>query len=101
MCVSYAPLCCRNSQPRLAHLPEVGLGGWSLSQEHSHLIKRKLLSTLNIYTKNMQELLRDRDSLSAFLGFILTCQHAFINDAGAADQNSVTGHNGPVAGNDN
>lgn len=39
-------------------------------------------------------------SPAAFLYFILTCEHAFINNASAADQNSVTGHDGPIAGND-
>lgn len=30
----------------------------------------------------------------------LTCEHAFIDDAGAADQHSVTWHDGPIAGDD-
>ena len=30
----------------------------------------------------------------------LTCEHAFIDDAGAADQHGVTWHDGPVAGDD-
>lgn len=39
-------------------------------------------------------------SPTTFLDLILTREHAFINDARAADQNSVTGHDGPIAGND-
>lgn len=35
-----------------------------------------------------------------FLNSPLTCEHAFIDDAGAADQHSVTWHDGPVAGDD-
>jgi len=30
----------------------------------------------------------------------LTCEHAFIDDAGATDQNSITWHDGPIAGDD-
>lgn len=30
----------------------------------------------------------------------LTCEHAFIDNAGAADQHGVTWHDGPIAGDD-
>lgn len=30
----------------------------------------------------------------------LTCQHALVDDAGAADQHRVAGHDGPVARDD-
>lgn len=32
--------------------------------------------------------------------YVLTCEHAFIDDAGATDQYSVTWHDGSIAGDD-
>lgn len=46
VCVSYAPLCCRHCHCSHPSLLVMGLGGWSLSQEHSHLIGRKILGHL-------------------------------------------------------
>ena len=43
VCVSYAPLCCRHCHCPRPSLLVMGLGGWSLSQEHSHLMGRQIL----------------------------------------------------------
>lgn len=53
VCVSYAPLCCRHCQSHPPGLLALGLGGWSLSQERSHLMDGRLILRLEIYRKSI------------------------------------------------
>lgn len=110
MCVSYAPLCCRHCQSHPPGLLALGLGGWSLSQERSHLMDGRLILRLEIYRKsillfqwsNIPTVNTPPPGLSNldFQVFVLTCEHAFIDNAGAADQYGVAWHDGPIAGDD-
>lgn len=57
------------------------------------------MSTLDIYRMNKVVFCYILHQ-QLFLISFFTCEHAFINNASAADQNCVTGHDGPIAGND-
>lgn len=118
MCVSYAPLCCRHCQPPPPSHLTLGLGGGSLSRERSHLMRGRLILGLaavritgrafncleypvvgcNVYLPKYQVFKQLSDLNDQILA--LTCEHAFIDDTGAADQHGVTWHNGPIAGDD-